>query len=91
MSRINLALVLIDYKKKGIQYGPTKLGNKLYKISDEVIKFIEKTMKNWRVKLTAGGKSLDVVKIQKGIFQGDVLSPLLFVIAIMLLNHIHAQ
>ena len=33
---------------------------KMYKISDEVIKFIEKTIRNWSV------ESLAVVKIQKG-------------------------
>ena len=56
---------------------------KMYKIADE-----EETIKNWRVKLTAGGKSLAEVKIQRGIFQRDVLSPLLFVIVMMLLNYI---
>ena len=45
-------------------------------------------MKNWRVKLTAGGKSLTETKIQRGIFQGDALSLLLFAIAMMPLNHI---
>ena len=44
-------------------------------------------MKNWRVELTAGGKSLPETKIQRGIFQGDVLSPLLFKTAMMPLNH----
>ena len=58
------------------------------KMPDEVIQFIEKTMETWRVELTAEGKSLAEVKIQRGIFQGDALSPLLFVIAIMTLNHI---
>ena len=57
-------------------------------MSDEVIKFIDKTMKNWRVELIAEGKSLTEVKIQRGIFQGDELSPLLFVIAMMTLYHI---
>ena len=57
----------------------------MYKIPDEVIQFIEKT---WRVELTAGSKSLAVVKIQRGTFQGDTLSPLLFVIAMMPLSHI---
>ena len=44
-------------------------------------------MKTWRVELTAGGESLAEARIQRGIFQGDALSPLLFVIAIMLLNY----
>ena len=41
------------------------------KISDEIINFIEKNRKTWRVELTAGGESLAETKIQKGIFQGD--------------------
>ena len=60
----------------------------MYKISDEVIKFIEKTRENWRVELTAGGKGLVEVKIQRRIFQGDALSPLLFVITMMPFNQI---
>ena len=39
-------------------------------------------------KLIAREKSLAEVKIKRGIFQQDVLSPLLFVIAMMPLNHI---
>ena len=61
---------------------------KMYKISDEVVNFIEKTMKIWKVKLTVGGKCLAEAKIQRGVFQGDALSQLLFVIAMMPLNHI---
>ena len=36
----------------------------------------------------AGGRSLAETNIQRGIFQGDALSPLLFIIAMMPLNHI---
>ena len=44
----------------------------MYKISHEIINFIEKkNKKNWRVELTGGGKSLAETKIQIGIFQGD--------------------
>ena len=61
---------------------------KMYKISNEVINFIKKTMKTWRVELTARGRSLVEAKIQIGIFQGDALSPLRFIITMMPLNHI---
>ena len=50
--------------------------------------FIEKTMKNLRAELTTGGKSLAEVKIQRGIFQRDTLSPLIFLIAMIPFNHI---
>ena len=61
---------------------------KMYKISHEVINFIEKAMKTWKVELTAGGGSLDEEKIQRGMFQGDALSPLSFIIAMMPLNYL---
>ena len=61
---------------------------KMYKISHEVINCIEQTMKTWRVELTAGGRSLAETNIQRGIFQVDALSPLLFIIAMMPLNRI---
>ena len=42
---------------------------KMYKISDKVIKFIPEVMKNWKAEMTAGGKTLAEVKIQRGIFK----------------------
>ena len=48
-------------------------------------------MKTWIVELTAGGRSLAEAKIQRGIFQGDALSPLLYIIAMMPLNYIHGK
>ena len=80
----------IDYEKAYDMVPQSLIINclKMYKIPDEVIKFIEKTMKTWRVELTAGVKRLAEAKIQRGIFQGDALSPLLLIIAMMQLNHI---
>ena len=43
-------------------------------------------IKNWRVGLTAGGISLTEVKIQRRIFLGDTLSPILFLMATMQFN-----
>ena len=57
-------------------------------ITEKVIKFTEETMKNWRVELTVGGIGLAEEKIQRFIFQGEALLPLLFIIARILLSHI---
>ena len=45
-------------------------------------------MKTWRVRLTARGRNLALAKAQRSIFQGDALSSLLFIIAMMPLKHI---
>ena len=45
-------------------------------------------MKNQKAEITASGKTLAELEIQRVIFQLDVLSPLLFVIAMMPHNHI---
>ena len=88
--RKNLAMSWIDCKKAYDMVPQRGIINclKRYKISDEVINFIEKTMKTWRVELTTGGRNLAAAKIQRGIFQGDALSLLLFIISTMTLNHI---
>ena len=80
--RKNLAMAWIDYKKGIVNY------LKMYKISHEVVNFIEKTMNTWRVELTAWGWSLAEAKIQICIFQRDVLSPLQRIIAMMPINRI---
>ena len=86
----NPAMVWIDYKKAYDMVPQSWIIDclKMYKTSGKVIKFVENTMENWIVKLTAGGKSLAEVKIQRGIFQGEALLPLLFVRVMMLRNHI---
>ena len=69
--RKNLAMAWIDYKKVYDMVPESWIINclKTYKISDKVISFIEKTIKIWRVELTAGGRSLVEAKIQSGIFK----------------------
>ena len=46
------------------------------------------TMNKWKAEITAEGKTLAEEKIQRGIFLGDLLSPLLFLIAMIPLNYI---
>ena len=88
--RKNLAIAWIDYKKAYDMVPHSWIINslKMHQISHEVINFIDKTIKTWRVELTAEGRILAETKIQRSIFQGDALSPSLFIIAMMLLNHI---
>ena len=45
-------------------------------------------MKNWNTNLTSCGEYLATVNIRRGIFQGDSLSPLRFVICMILLSQI---
>ena len=89
MRRKNLAMAWIEYKKAyGMVLHSWIINSlKMYKISDEVINFIDTSMKTSREKLTSEGRSLAEVNIQRGIFQGDALSPLLFIIAMMPLYH----
>ena len=56
--RKNLAMAWIDYKKSYDMVPHSWIINslKMYKISHEVINFIEKTMKTWRMELTTGSK-----------------------------------
>ena len=88
--RKNQAMSWINYKKAYDMAPQIWIINcpKMYKISHEVINFIEKTMKTWRAELTAGGRSIAETKIRRGIFQGDALWPLLFIISMMPLNYI---
>ena len=73
--RINLAMTWIDYKKAYDMLPQSWILHclKMYKISHEVIKFIEQTMNTWRVELTSGGRSIAETKIQREIFQGYAL------------------
>ena len=69
--RKNLTMAWIDNKKAYDMVPQSWILHclKIQKISDQVEQVIEKTMETWRLKLTAGGKSLEKVKIQRGIFQ----------------------
>ena len=49
-------------------------------IAKNAVKFLGKRMKSSRVELTCGSETLGKVPLKTGIFQGDALSPLPFVI-----------
>ena len=55
----------------------------MFKVADNVRGMIKKSMKKWNTELMVNGTKLGNVKIKRGIFQGDSLSPLLFVLALI--------
>ena len=57
-------------------------------IAKNVVNFLGKTMKSWRVQLTRGAETLEEIPIKRGIFQDDALSPSLFAITLIPLTHI---
>ena len=52
-------------------------------VADNLKELIRRSMPRWKTILTAGKAELAEVSIQRGIFQGDCLSPLLFVICLL--------
>ena len=83
--KTNLSMAWIDYKKAFDMIPHSWLIEclELYGAATNIIDFIKGTMQNWKTILTAGGKTLAEVQIKRGIFQGDALSPLLFVLSMI--------
>ena len=44
------------------------------------------SMEKWEVMLCSGNSELGEIEIKRGVFQGDSLSPLVFVLALILLS-----
>ena len=84
----NLGMAWIDYKKAYdmIPHSWIKKCMEMFGIADNIQRVIRKSMDSWRTNLTSNGQDLGEVKIRRGIFQGDSLSPLLFVLALIPLS-----
>ena len=81
----NLAMAWIDYKKAYdlVPHSWIKECMELMGIAENVRELLEKSMKQWKLSLTLNGNELGDVKVNRGIFQGDSLSPLLFVLCMI--------
>ena len=88
MEKKNLHMAWIDYKKAfdSVPHSWIIKTMKLYKICPEITTFIEDSMKSWKtdlqLKYEKGEINIPSVNIKRGIFQGDSLSPLLFILAL---------
>ena len=52
-------------------------------ITENVREVLEKSLKQWKLSLNSNGNELGDVKVNRGTFQGDSLSPLLFVVCMI--------
>ena len=53
------------------------------KVAKNIDELLRTSMKDWKTVLTANEETLGEVEIRRGIFQGDSLSPLLFIVAMI--------
>ena len=88
--KTNLAMAWIDYKKAYDMVSHSWIMEFLDMIgaADAVKCLLGESMKTWITNLTANDECLGKVNIRRGIFQGDSLSPLLFVLALFPLSMI---
>ena len=54
--------------------------------AENMVLLLERSMNQWQVELSAGGRTHGLINVRRGIFQGDCLSPLLFVLALIPLS-----
>ena len=58
----------------------------MFGIAENLRTFLQKSMQEWRLSLTVNGEDPGEVNVKRGIFQGDNLSPLLFVLRMVPLS-----
>ena len=84
----NLRMTWIGYKKAydSVPHSWILRSMGLEGVATNITSFMEKGFKMWNTTLTINGETIGEVKIKRGIFQGDSLSPLLFIISLILLT-----
>ena len=89
----NLSTAWIDYKKAfdSVPHEWILKAIELYKISPRISNFLRTSMTKWQTRLLLshnnGTLKSDPIKLKRGDFQGDSLSPLLFCLALIPLSN----
>ena len=84
----NLSMAWVDYRK-AYDLVPHSWVNEcmeMFGIAENLRTFLQKSMQQWRLSLTVNGEDLGEVNVKRGIFQGDSLSPLMFVLSMVPLS-----
>ena len=84
----NLAMAWIDYKKSYdfVPHSWISGCMEMFGIAENVRNFLQRSMGQWKPSLTSNGEDLGTDDVKRGIFQGDSLSPLLFVLSMIPLS-----
>ena len=86
--RKNLSMAWIDYRKAYDMVPHSWIMEclEMFSVAANVRQFLASSMDEWKTELTSCGQTLGVVNINGEIFQGDSLSPLLFVLCMVPLS-----
>ena len=86
--RRNLRMVWIDYQKAydSVPHSWILKCLKIFRIADNIVSFLEKSMTLWQTVVLLNQDIIGIISIKCGIFQGDPLSPLLFIICLIPLS-----
>ena len=85
---INLSMAWIGYRK-AYDLVPHSWVNEcmeMFGIAENLRTFLPKNMQQWRLSLTTNSEDLGEVNVRRGIFQGDSVLPLLFVLSMLPLS-----
>ena len=88
--RTNLTMAWIDYHKAYDMVPHSWIMEclEMFGVSANVRQFLASSMDEWKTELTSCGQTLGVVDINRGIFHGDSLAPLLFVLCMVPLSSV---
>ena len=88
--RKNVAMCWIYYRKAYSMVSHSWIMESLtmFKMANNVQNILQYAMPLWKVELTSNNQNFGKVETKRGIFQGNSLSPLLFIIGLISLTHI---